>query len=125
MDTAPQNAARRTATSSKTSPLWLGLVAALIVTSCSGCRICASGEDGAYAAYGGLWKRMDRYNGRVGSLASQAGDQTYQQSPRPQQPPLEQREPRFDVEPSGGETAQQATLSEDGLALGSIAPPSR
>lgn len=124
MEISRQNAAQRTATDSKRSPLWLGLVAALMVTSCSGCRICASGEDGAYAGYGGLWKRMDRYNGRVGSLASQAGEQTYQQSPRPQQAPLEQRDPRFEVEPSGGETAQ-ITLSEDGLALGSIAPPSR
>lgn len=47
------------------------LLAAL--TSMGGCRICASCEENAYAAYGGAWQRTTRENGRVGSLFDPAG----------------------------------------------------
>lgn len=51
--------------------------AAILVTvllgSASGCRLCCDSEDIAYPAYGGVWERIERNQGRVGSLYDPAG----------------------------------------------------
>lgn len=40
----------------------------LSLPACTGCAVCASPYDYAYAAYGGRISRQDRFTGRVGSL---------------------------------------------------------
>ncbi len=54
------------------------LVILLTVTlgSSLGCRLCCDGEDIAYPAYGGVWERTLRNQGRVGSLYDPAGART-------------------------------------------------
>jgi hypothetical protein len=59
----------------------LALVAAVAVGS-SGCRLCCNREDIAYPAYGGIWQRLDRNEGRVGSLFDPAGARVPDLSPR-------------------------------------------
>jgi len=53
------------------------LAVLLMVSSLTGCRICADCEDRAYPTYGGLWQRTIRDHGRVGSLFDPAGGLTF------------------------------------------------
>ncbi|TWU11192.1 hypothetical protein Pla52o_56300 [Novipirellula galeiformis] len=51
--------------------LLLGILVGL--APATGCRICGDCEDLAYPAYGGVWQRTRRDEGRVGSLFDPAG----------------------------------------------------
>ncbi len=48
-------------------------LALLVLAGSSGCRICCNPEDDAYSAYGGLWQRTNRMEGRVGSTLNPGG----------------------------------------------------
>ena len=39
----------------------------------TGCQLCADCDEQAYAAYGGVWQRLQREDGRVGSVFNPAG----------------------------------------------------
>lgn len=70
-----------------------------------GCAICASPDDGTYAAYGGAWERDDRCCGRAGSTLSSAGPPVGRLSPpvaspsAQADPPAPRDEPAEDVPP--------------------------
>lgn len=46
-----------------------------ITAACVGCAMCDSGLDRNYAAYGGVRDRVDRVDGRVGSILGPADSQ--------------------------------------------------
>jgi hypothetical protein len=46
-----------------------------LIAACIGCAMCDSGLDRNYAAYGGVRDRMDRVDGRVGSILGPAAAQ--------------------------------------------------
>ena len=48
-------------------------LAACLALAISGCTMCSSCDDDAYGAYGGLWQRVDRFHGRVGSAFTDVG----------------------------------------------------
>jgi hypothetical protein len=54
----------------------LTLLLTVTLGSSLGCRLCCDGEDVAYPAYGGVWERTLRNEGRVGSLYAPAGART-------------------------------------------------
>jgi hypothetical protein len=47
-----------------------------------GCRLCCNTEDQAYPAYGGVWQRTLRNEGRVGSITNPGGARSSNLSPR-------------------------------------------
>ena len=49
------------------------VVAALVLSSSAGCRLCDNSEDLAYPTYGGAWERTLRDSGRVGSVFDPGG----------------------------------------------------
>ena len=49
-----------------------GWVLILGFAPCMGCAMCDSSYDNHYAAYGGLFERLDREHGRVGSVFAPA-----------------------------------------------------
>lgn len=48
-------------------------LAALLLSSSPGCRLCCDSDDPAYSAYGGVWARTHRDTGRVGSVFDPGG----------------------------------------------------
>ncbi|MCO8120467.1 hypothetical protein NHH03_01865 [Stieleria sp. TO1_6] len=56
----------------RVSRLCFPLLVLLLLLS-TGCRLCCDDEDRAYAAYGGVWERTDRNQGRVGSVFDPGG----------------------------------------------------
>ncbi|MEZ6087270.1 MAG: hypothetical protein R3C05_04425 [Pirellulaceae bacterium] len=52
---------------------WVGCTILAAIVTTGGCRVCESGDDCAYPAYGGSWQRTNRNHGRVGSIFAPAG----------------------------------------------------
>lgn len=102
----------------------LGLGAVVLF---SGCAICASPDDEAYAAYGGVSEREDRCCGRVGSLLTGAGAPLGRLSPpvavpgqQPDAPPPRRDESAEDVppDPDSDSTDPDADPDADADTLG-------
>ena len=68
--TAATSCSVRAASAIRRAGLWIVLASLL---PAGGCRLCADCDEQAYAAYGGVWQRLEREDGRVGSVFDPAG----------------------------------------------------
>ena len=75
----------------------LALLLTVTLGSSLGCRLCCDGEDIAYPAYGGVWERTLRNEGRVGSLYAPAGARTAELTDRNQ--PADNEDTRSNIIP--------------------------
>ena len=60
----------RAASAIRWAGIWIVLASLL---PAGGCQLCADCDEQAYAAYGGVWQRLEREDGRVGSVFDPAG----------------------------------------------------
>lgn len=119
--------------------VWLCVPVMLV--SCAGCRLCCDSGDKAYGAYGGIWARTHRDNGRVGSVFDPGGAMVANLTPKPapedQRPstpetdgaapqPPESTEPGQSENGSGGlgeDAALEKRLESIGVTPGEPLPP--
>lgn len=88
----------------------IAAIAALILLMChSGCSLCCTPWDYAYAGYGGRVPREDRFYGRVGSAFDPAGAMPGVMHPRDYVPPTNESE---EVAPPAPEQMEESAPDE-------------